>query len=190
MKIASRGVARRYSRALLDLTTAGGAAKGDTVSAERLAEELKSSVRMLDDAPELAAAIVDPLVPLARRRALAEAVWTKAGASPLLLRLLGLLAEQGRLDLLPAIEEAYRETWNARRGVVAAEAVSAIDLDAASVEALRRALARVSGLEVDLRVTKDPSVLGGALVRMGGKSYDGTVRGRLKALKERLARGA
>ena len=50
-------------------------------------------------------------------------------------------------------------------------------------------LSRISGLGVDLMTRLDPKVLGGVLVKMAGKSYDGTVRGRLKAMKSRLVYG-
>jgi F0F1-type ATP synthase delta subunit len=42
---------------------------------------------------------------------------------------------------------------------------------------------------VELSARAAPEVLGGLLVRMGGKTYDGTVRGRLQALRESLVRG-
>jgi F0F1-type ATP synthase delta subunit len=45
-------------------------------------------------------------------------------------------------------------------------------------------------MSVEISTETDPAVLGGVLVRIGGKSYDGTVRARLRALKERLASGA
>jgi F-type H+-transporting ATPase subunit delta len=73
--------------------------------------------------------------------------------------------------------------------VVEAEAVSAAELLAEQRSALALALGRVSGKEVDLRTRKDPALIGGVLVRMAGKSYDGTVRGRLRALKARLVHG-
>jgi len=191
MKAASRPVARRYARALLDVSEGKAPAKGEKPpTPETLARELRQSVDLLSAAPDLGRALADPLLPLARKRALVQAVWTKAQASPLLLRLLDLLVEQGRAELLPAVEEAFRHAWNARRGVVEAEAVSAVELAGPQLNALTKALAQVSGKEVDLRTALDPKVLGGVLVRMAGKNYDGTVRGQLKAMKSRLVHGA
>jgi F0F1-type ATP synthase delta subunit len=37
-----------------------------------------------------------------------------------------------------------------------------------------------------LREKTDPAVLGGVLLRMSGRTYDGTVRGRLQALRRTL----
>jgi F-type H+-transporting ATPase subunit delta len=157
---------------------------------EALAAELLASVELLEKSPELFRAVADPLLPVVRKKALVEAVWTKAQASPLVMRLVGLLADQGRMDLLPAIEEAFRHAWNAERGVVEAEASSAVELDAAQKTALAGALAGVSGKDVDLEWHLDPKLIGGVLVKMAGKSYDGSVRGRLKALRSRLVYGA
>jgi F-type H+-transporting ATPase subunit delta len=191
VKPAARPVARRYSRALLDLTKRASRDKGETVpTSDALAAELQASVELLEKSPELARAVADPLVPAGRKKALVEAVWTKAQASPLVMRLVGLLVDQDRMDLLPAIEEAFRHAWNAERGVVEAEASSAVELDAAQKTGLVEALAAVSGKEVDLEWHLDPKLIGGMLVKMAGKSYDGSVRGRLKALRRRLVYGA
>ena len=94
-----------------------------------------------------------------------------------------------RLDLLPEIEAAFRAAWNAERGVVEAEAVTAVALADAQKDAIAKVLGGISGLGVDLKTRLDPKVLGGVLVKMAGKSYDGTVRGRLKAMKSRLVYG-
>jgi F-type H+-transporting ATPase subunit delta len=184
-------VARRYSRALLDLAKTKSQDKGETTpSPEALAAELLASVELLESSPDLFRAVADPLLPTPRKKALVEAVWTKAKASPLLRRLLGLLVEQGRIELLPAIEEAFRHAWNAERGVVEAFASSAVEMNADQKTALTKALAGVSGKDVDLEWHLDPKLIGGVLVRMAGKSYDGSVRGRLKALRSRLVYGA
>jgi F-type H+-transporting ATPase subunit delta len=191
VKPAARPVARRYSRALLDLTKRPSRDKGETLPLPAaLAAELQASVELLEKAPELARALADPLLPVARKKALVEAVWARSQASPLVMRLVGLLVDQGRMDLLPAVEEAFRHAWNAERGVVEAEASSAVELDVTQKTTLTKALALVSGKDVDLEWRLDPKLIGGMLVKMAGKSYDGSVRGRLKALRSRLVYGA
>jgi F-type H+-transporting ATPase subunit delta len=76
--------------------------------------------------------------------------------------------------------------WNAHRGAVAAEAVTAVPLDEAQTRALVETLRRATGKEVELRSRTDAALLGGLVVRMAGRTYDGSVRGRLKSLRERL----
>ena len=91
--------------------------------------------------------------------------------------------------LLPAIRSSFHAQWNTRRGVVGAEAISAVALDPAQRKALEEALSKAAEREVELKASTDPSVLGGILVKMGGRSYDGTVRSHLTAVREALAGG-
>ena len=185
MKATARAVARRYAHALLE-----AGAEPTPPTAERLAQELHDSVYLLRDHPQLARLLSDPVIPTEAKKRTVETVWRAAGTSTLMLRFLLLLADHGRMGVLVEIEEAFRSAWNEQRGVVEAEVVSALPLSDAQTQALEKALQKVSGRAVDLRPRLDPKVLGGVLVRMTGKSYDGTVRGRLRALKNRLVYGA
>ncbi|HSD26347.1 MAG TPA: ATP synthase F1 subunit delta [Vicinamibacteria bacterium] len=171
---APRALARRYARALLQ------AAGGEALA---LRDELRVLGPAVEGHPELRRALLDPgLGPEPRRRLLA-AVAERAGASALLRRLLDLLASRDRVGLLPDVIEAYAELANGTHGVVSAEVVSAVPL----AEAQRQALAAALGGTVELRGRVDPDVVGGVLVRVGGTTYDGTVRTRLAALRRRLA---
>jgi F-type H+-transporting ATPase subunit delta len=180
VKRAEVTAARRYARALLEV--AFQAADGDPA---RLRRELDEAVQLLESQRELDDALGSPAVPLDAKRKVVEAVWREA--SPLLRRLLSLLVERGRTALLPAIAATYRQLWNAARGVLPAEATSAEPLSAEELGAVERAVGRAVGRDVELTAAVDPEVLGGLLVRVGGQVYDGTVRGRLRALRERLA---
>jgi F-type H+-transporting ATPase subunit delta len=65
--------------------------------------------------------------------------------------------------------------------------VSAAPLEPEQLTALSSALGVALGAPVDLRARVDPAVLGGVVVNAAGRTYDGTVRGRLSALRRRLA---
>jgi len=175
----STALARRYARALLSLAVERG-------EAVRLRGELAEAVRLLGQHPTLLEALTHPAVGADKRRRLVAAVWRERGASRLLLRLLDLLATRDRVGLLSTIGESYLAQWNRQRGVISAEAVGAVALDPAQTAALAGAIGRVTGAEVELRASVVPEVLGGLCVRFGGRVYDGTVRARLRALRQRL----
>jgi F-type H+-transporting ATPase subunit delta len=172
------GAARRYARALVDLAVAEG-------TAEAVRAGLRSATRLLAEQLELRLLLAHPAVSVENKRAVVERIWADA---PLLVRrLILLLASGNRASLLPEIERLYSHEWNARRGVVEAEALSVQPLSAAQRQALAGALGRLSGREVELTTALAPEILGGLLVRMDGRVYDGSVRGRLRALRRRLA---
>ena len=88
---------------------------------------------------------------------------------------------------LPSIAREYGRLWNAQRGVVEAEAVSASALDETEARGVSAAVSGALGKQVELRRRVDPRLMGGLLLRMEGRVYDGSVRARLRALRERLA---
>lgn len=176
-------VARRYARALLDLCPS-------EAEAQAVREALAAARVLLSEHSDLGRTLSHPAVAADSRKKIAERVWARPGEQPLVGRLLTLLAERGRMPLLPAIEGAFQALWNERRNVVAAETVTAVPLEASQHTALAAALGDKVGKKVEVTTRVDPALMGGVLVRMGGKTFDGSVRARLKALRHRIAAGA
>jgi F-type H+-transporting ATPase subunit delta len=176
----SGAAGRRYARALLDVAL-------EKDQAEPMRGELDAMVDLLGSHPDLAGLLAHPAVSAERKRRLVAAVAARAGVSELMTRLLTVLGERDRLGELPAVAAAYAKLWNAHRGVVAAEAVSAAPLDAAAERAVAQALSKLTGRQVDLASKVDPALVGGMLVNIEGRTYDGSVRARLLALRRRLS---
>jgi F-type H+-transporting ATPase subunit delta len=182
LKSASRVVARRYARALLDVVMAGS--KGATDGPEAVRAALERAQALVEENAELSQALTHPRIPIAARKKVADTVF--ADAPEVVRRLLLLLVERDRVLILPAIALAYAAVWNEARGVVAADAVSAVELDSEEKQALGQALEKVAGKAVELQTRVDPSVLGGLRVTLGGRTLDGTVGAQLQALRRRL----
>jgi F-type H+-transporting ATPase subunit delta len=171
--------ARRYARALLDVALE----KGDTA----LRQELDDLGQLYADSAELRTVLLHPGVPPEKKTAVIAAL-LKGRPSELRQRLVGLLVQRDRIELLPLIAKAYVRLWNTSKGIVAADAVSARELDETEARAVSAAAGyALGGKQVDLRRRGDASLMGGLLLRMEGRVYDGSVRARLRALRERLA---
>jgi F-type H+-transporting ATPase subunit delta len=179
MNVRHQGAARRYARALLEVALEQG-------EADSMRDGLRRATELLAQHPELLRALTHPAVPADRKKAIVREVFGQQGADDTLMRLLDLLIARGRLELLPAIDSAYTAEWNARRGVLMAEAVTAEGLEPSQQERLSQALAAAAGQGVELTLFVDPRVLGGVRVTMGGRIFDGTVRGRLESLRRHL----
>jgi F-type H+-transporting ATPase subunit delta len=177
----ARALARRYARALFDAALGEGA---DAPLALR--DELRAFAPLLAGHAELRRALQHPGLGAEPRRKVLAALAERAGASVLLRRLLELLATRDRIALLPDIAEAYADVANAARGVVSAEAVCAVAPTEEQSRALAAALGGPAG-PAELRSRVDPELIGGLVVTVGGKTYDGTVRTQLRALRRRLA---
>lgn len=181
MTRAPRALAQRYARALLDVASGEG---GKAVLALR--DELRGFVPQLDAHPQLRTALAHPVLATEAKRRVVLALAERARVSPLVKRLVELLSTRDRLGLLADVAEAYAQLANAAQGVVAAEAVSAVPLAAAQKKTLEAAL-KGDAASVELVEHVDASLVGGLVVRAFGRTYDGSVRTRLNALRRRLA---
>jgi F-type H+-transporting ATPase subunit delta len=181
----SRGPARQYARALLEVAEEGG-----DDSALRIREELRDLAALAGEHPQLRAALNARGVTLADRGRVLAAIAEGAGASPLLSRLLRLLASRDHLSLLPAVAEVYGELVNASRGILPVEVTGAVALSEDQRSALVDAVRGSMGSEIELTTKVAPEVLGGLRVTMGGRTYDGTVDAQLRTLRRTLASGS
>lgn len=99
-----------------------------------------------------------------------------------------LLAQYGRMSLLPEIRTLYELYRSKAEGIVDAEVVSAQAIDDAKLNAIASALKKRLGRDVKLSSRIDAALLGGAIIHAGDLVIDGSVLGRLNKLSTTLAR--
>jgi F-type H+-transporting ATPase subunit delta len=96
------------------------------------------------------------------------------------------LADNGRLEVLPEIRAQYEALRNQREGVVEAQIISAFEMDAAQVADLVQRLEKRTGRKVRTKVLIDKNLIGGVKVVIGDKVIDGSARAQLGALETAL----
>ena len=180
----NRTAATRYARALLDVAIQE---KSDLEAIER---ELASFVDLFADHPALEKVLLNPAVPVPRKRAAVVELTRTAKLSPTVAKLLALLAERDRLVLLPDLLASYRDRLLDYRKVVRAEVTTAAPLAADRAKAIESSLAAMTGRTVVLDTRVDPSIIGGVVARVGSTVYDGSVTRQLQKMKERLVESA
>ena len=103
------------------------------------------------------------------------------------LNYLRLLADNGRLALLPQIAQQYAALRAEVENTVEVTVTSALPLTAEQSEKLTQALTRRLRRTVRLSATVDSSLIGGAVVRAGDFVVDGSLRGRVERLGNTMA---
>ena len=88
------------------------------------------------------------------------------------------------------VERVFTELWNEEREVVSAQAVSAEPLDEEQDRAIAAAVEKATGRKAEVTTQVDPGVIGGVKLLMAGRTYDGTVKAQLEALRRRLTGAA
>ena len=97
-----------------------------------------------------------------------------------------LLAENGRLSLLPEISVQFERLKASLEKKVDVDLTTAFPLDDAQQEKLAKALSTKLGREVKLTSQVDKSIIWGVVVRSDDLVIDGSVRARLAKLAEAM----
>ena len=97
--------------------------------------------------------------------------------------------DQRRIVDFDAIVAEYERLADEAAGRLAAEVVAASPLRDDQRERLRRALSARVGSDVELAVKVDPALIGGAIAKVGGLVFDGSLRTQLAQLRDNLTRG-
>jgi F-type H+-transporting ATPase subunit delta len=175
-------IARRYAKALLAIGKEDG-------QAETYKKELAGFAKLLKDNSELEHVITCPLYDVTGRKNVLNAFIEKVGPSKTMASFLSLLFDKGRVQYLTDISLFYEKLTDELANIVRADVVSAVKLPKESVEKIRESLSKKTGKKVTIETTVDPSLIGGAVTKIGDLVLDGSVRAQLIGLKESLQRG-
>ncbi len=149
-------------------------------------ETLRETARtLMEDAP-LWGALCSPAVQAWEKERVLSRLPALDGHG-LLANFYRLLAEKGRMALLPDILEAFHDLVLAGRGAARCRLTCVRVPDESEQEKLKKALCRLHHKkDVVFDIHIDPSLLGGFLLELEGVTYDKSVRGALAGLSRQL----
>ena len=177
----SRELARRYVTALFDLAQDAGAL-------DAVEKDLRQLQSLLSESDSLARLVESPLLSREDKASAFDAVLEKARAHKLTRNLGRVLASNRRLDLLPVVISEFLVRLAESRGEASAEVIVPAALSSAQLSEIEGSLKKALGRKVNVAVKEDSSLLGGLIVKIGGRMFDYSVAGKLERLKLALKR--
>jgi F-type H+-transporting ATPase subunit delta len=179
----SSAVVNRYANALVDIVVSPSAG----IEPAQAVSQLRSFEQAVRTAPQLDTILASPAVPVSRKRLVIRRVSEALGLHGVIRNFLLVLSDHRRAHALSETIEAFDVLLDQRLGLMHAEVASASELTAQQRDRLSAELARVAASPVRMKFVVDPDLIGGVTARVGAKVYDGSVRGRLDKLRQRLA---
>jgi len=174
-----RKLSERYVKALFDV-----AAEAKAVA--EVEKDLLALAKVARGSKEFAGFLTNPLLSREQQASLMEAMLSNIGAHAITQKFAGLLARQKRLPALCEIAELFSEAAAKSRGEISAEIISANELKVAEANAIADKLSKAYGQKITVKTRVNPELLGGLVVRIGSKQFDGSVSGKLQRLKNSL----
>lgn len=154
----------------------------DAAAAENAVDEVYSQMvavqRIVRGHAPLRDALHDDSATGAQRAKVAGDVF--AGLNPALVSALAVLAERGNFDLLSSVVETYGNVAEAKRGVVAVDVTTAVELSESLRESITNKLAADLGKGVVLREKVDPAIIGGIVFSTHGQRIDASIASQLE----------
>lgn len=174
----SAGVAKRYARALYEVAKERGLI-------DRIETEVNSVVAAVGQNAELEKLLMHPHIAAGVKKELVTDLF-QAHLAEETLNFLYILIENGRESDLAAVAYSYIQLANEERGIADAVVTTAKALSAEEQTEIAEKFGKVLNKKLRIQTVVDPSILGGVIVKIGDRLYDGSIKSKLEHFSHQL----
>jgi F-type H+-transporting ATPase subunit delta len=170
-----------YARALNDVVVAR------KLDANRISTDFEAISTMLAENEQLRIVWESPAVPAEQKLKVLDAIAGRLALLPEIRNFVAVLITKRRIHAFKEIAKEAMHHINNALGIADAEIVSARELSADEKRKVEAQVAAATGRLLRARYALDPKLIGGAMVKVGSTIYDGSIRGQLERMREKLA---
>lgn len=173
-------VEKNYSDALFELIIEE---KPDMLAEVR--DEMCAVDAVLSNSPELVKLMKTPTVEKDEKLALMSELF-KNKVSDYTYRFLMVLTESGRISEFGGINRYFNKLCNEKLGIAEVTVVTTEPLDDAMKAKIKLKMTKITGKTIILKECIDPKLIGGIVLKYGDRTFDGSVKARLEAMKREI----
>ena len=170
-------VEKNYGDALFELINEEAPAMLKTVQ-----DELCAVNDILTEVPDFIKLSKTPTVSAAEKASIIKETF-EGRVSAYTYRFLMIITENGRLSFFGKIYSYFNSLCNEKLGIAEITVVTTEPLTAEMKAKIKLKMTQVTGKTISLKEEVDPSIIGGIVLKYGSRSFDGSVKARLDALK-------
>ena len=170
------GLVDRYATALYSLAD-------DERALDQTVDQMQALGRLIDESAPFRRLLESPLIDVSQSVSASRALLEGQGFAPMIVKFVGVIAVNRRLNRLRAIVAAFAALAAERRGVITARVTTAHPLSNVQREALRARLIEAGYGQVNIEEHVDATLLGGLTVRIGARLFDSSIKSRLQRLQ-------
>lgn len=170
-------VAQRYAKAIFEIALELG-------NTDKIEKELQFVKESFASSSELRNWLTYPFIDLVDKKSLLANVF--ADLSESVQNLLFLLVDRHRIDQIDEIAEAYQNLNDEHKGMVEAIVTTAFPMSAEDEKQLSETFEHLTQKKLRIRKQIDSDLLGGVVVKIGDRLYDGSLRTKLQQFQKRL----
>lgn len=173
-------VSDRYAESLFDL------AKEENQVTQYL-DDIKLVGEVLDSDPQIVQFFNHVLIENDKKIQLLDQSF-KGNVDQYVLNFLKLLVQSRRIRYIDDIVKSYINLSNQYLGIEEGMIYTPYELTDQQIQDIEKAISQKENKKVTLKVSIDPSLLGGIKVQIANRIYDGTIKNKVEMLKKELLR--
>ena len=147
-------------------------------------EELTEIDKILSENKEYFKIFSSPAISEAQKTALIDEAFL--GIEPTIKKFMMFIAQKSALSIFPAVKKGFAELYYEDKGVLIAHVTSAVSLSEEEKNKIIEKLSQKTGKKIELKLSVDKALIGGAVISYDGKCLDGSVKTKLSELKKCL----
>ena len=167
----------RYAKAVLSLST-------DLKQADKINEDMLLIYSTIIGSKELQSLLKSPVVKSNVKKSALLAVFSNINKTSQ--SLIKQLIDNKRLPLLLEVAKQYTILFDLSKGSEIARVTTAIPLTKELEQKVLEKVKEITGKNVTLDNTIDPTIIGGFILRVGDKQFDASISGKMNNLRREL----
>lgn len=171
-------VAKRYATALFEVSK-------ENNNVDKYQSQLQLLADIFKDEPQLRTILQHPKVTQDEKKDILSSILSKV-VDQEVINFLYILIDKSRERYIEDIIHQYNELANNYNNIEKTLVVSAVSLTLEEVQVLTEKLSKAFNKNIVIENKIDPEVIGGMLVKIGDRVIDGTIKGKLTALRGQL----
>jgi F-type H+-transporting ATPase subunit delta len=174
-------IGRRYASALFQLLDESG------IEAAR--NTLGVISQGLEEIPALRHVLASPVFRFEEKQGVLDELSQRTQAPAVVKDFFTQLLKKNRALLLPEIAEAFGDLVDRHKGILKVFVTTAKELGVKEKEAMTTQLGQALKQEVGVTFEVNPQLIAGVQIKIGSRTFDNTVLGRLTSLQAQLTKG-
>lgn len=181
-----QAVAAQYAEAVIELAEESGKSSSETLKKlERIHGDLKAIKEVFESGNDFTLVMNHPSLSSEEKKKLLLKAF-EGKVDEITTRLLTLVADRRRIEILPYMEKPFKEILREKMNVVGAKLISAQKLSDNEIQNIKARLVEHLGKRLELEVQVDDSLIGGLVLELGDQVIDGSLKGKLQAVEKSL----
>ena len=172
-------LAKRYAKAIFSIGR-----EQDTF--EEYNNVLQGLAELYTTTPEIVDALTNPLYPIDVKEKVMAGIVGSMEVDTVMGNFLNLLVQKQRAGILPEIAESYKTMVDEANNISHGNVISAIELSDELKSNVQTVLEKLTGKQVELTTSVDPSIIGGIIAKVGDLVLDGSIKTQLAGLKDSI----